>query len=108
MRFEYKEGKMAIIDATESYDRLADEASRLYEACLWAKWAAWDRHAEIPEVMERVLTVGYTVAHALFVHNIAPMRDVKHVRYVFNDGKFFCEGCMRNAEMPCTDECPIR
>jgi len=91
----------------ESYSVLAETASRLHEACLWAGWAAWDNHPLVPDVMLLVTSQGMTVAQALSSQDEAPMKKVVHARYFFADGKFFCEGCQRNAQVGCKDGCPM-
>lgn len=91
----------------ESYSNMADKASVLYEACLWAQNAAWDRHRDIPEVMDIVLKENLSVACALSRLKMDPMNNCVHVRYFFHEGRFFCEGCQRNAQVGCKDGCPM-
>jgi len=93
--------------AEESYSNLAETASRLHEALLWAGWAAWDNHQLIQEVLYQVCTNNMSVAQALSSCGYEPMKSAVHVRYYFTDGKFFCEGCNRNVDIGCKDGCPM-
>lgn len=93
--------------AEESYSNLAEDASRLFEACLWAGHTAWDKAHIIPDIMSQVCSERKTVAQAMSAGGYAPMKDAVHVRYYFDDGKFFCEGCQRNVEVGCKDGCSM-